>query len=87
MGIFRRFYLFLFSKILLKFLTQKKEEKEDFAVARLATISATRLTGNTPFFKGWPGAGVGRGHLPGRGEDGPIEPAEGGGGHEQRHDP
>ena len=31
---------------------KKKEKKKDFAAARLATISATRWTGNKVFFKG-----------------------------------
>ena len=31
---------------------KKKKKKKDFAAARLATISATRYTGNKLFFKG-----------------------------------
>ena len=31
-----------------------KKKKKDFAAARLATISATRWTGNKLFFKGGP---------------------------------
>ena len=43
-----RFHHFLTKK------KKKKKEKKDFAAARLATISATRYTGNRLFFKDGP---------------------------------
>ena len=52
---FLDFWIFFFFKKLLKFLSKKKKkEKKKIATARLATILATRWTGNKLFFEGSP---------------------------------
>ena len=45
---------FFFCQDFIIFLPKKNRKKKDFAAARLATISATRYTGNKFFFKGGP---------------------------------